>query len=179
VKIRVLVMGVLGAMVLAGCGAGQTAQTSSTRPSIPGVNADAAGILVRNAVVPFAPEGYQQGGDATVELSIANAGREPVRLVGLTSEGAASVTVTSATPIGAPAPSPDGGGEAEAEVEVAPGDFVAVTLQLTGLREALNGIGSVPLALTFDNGAELPLAVPMATPMDPLPRETPAVEPEH
>jgi copper(I)-binding protein len=184
----VLVIGVLGAVALAGCGSGQGAATSLTRPSIPGVSADAAGIQVRNAVVPFDPEGYQQGGDAPVEFAIANAGEEPVRLVGLSSEGAASATVTSATPIGAPAPAPAASpeptsapaGEAGAPLEVAPGEFIAVTLQLTGLRQPLNGTASIPVTLSFDNGVELPLAIPMATPLDPLPPATPVVEPaEH
>jgi copper(I)-binding protein len=178
VKIRVLALGLLAAFALAGCGAGPDAQTSQIVPAIAGVNADAGEILVRNAVVPFAAEGYPRGGDAPLEFSIANTGREPVRLMRLSSEGAGSVTVTSATPIGAPTSSPGGG--TGTTVEVVPGELVAVVLELTGLREGLNGTGSIPVTLTFDNGTELPLAVPMATPLDPLPPASPVVpEAEH
>jgi copper(I)-binding protein len=173
-----LALGLLSAFAVAGCGAGPDAQTSQIVPAIAGVNADAAGILVRNAVVPFAPEGYPLGGVAPVELSIANSGEEPVRLVQLSSEGAGSGTVTSATPIGVPTPSPSGG--TGATVEIVPGELVAVTLELTGLRQGLDGTASIPVTLTFDNGAELPLAVPMAPPLNPLPPATPVVpEEEH
>jgi copper(I)-binding protein len=163
-------------VALTGCGAGPDAQTSRIVPAIAGVNADADGIQVRNAVVPFAPVGYPRGGDAPVELSIANSGQEPVRLVQLSSDGAGTVTVTSATPIGVPTPSP--GGDAGTGVEIVPGELVAVTLQLTSLTQDLNATGSVPVTLTFSNGAELPLAVPMATPLDPLPAATPVVPEE-
>lgn len=198
--------------MLAGCGAGQDAQTALTAPSIAGVSADVGDIAVRNAVVLFASAGYPAGGEAPVQFAVANNGREPVRLVRFESEGAASATLQSvelvggtgqasaspsespsatpsespsatpsespsAAPSESPSAPPDGG---TAEVSLAPGQLAIVTLQLTGLTEELNGTSSVPLTLTFDNGATLPLVVPMAPPEQPLPREAPAVEePEH
>lgn len=174
-KIRLLVTGVLGALVLAGCGAGPDAATSLTRPSIPGVNAEVGEVQVRNAVVGFAPGGYAQGDDAPATLAIGNAGQQPVRLTGLASEGAAAVTVVSATQVGAVSPAP-AGETAALPLAVAPGRLLAVTLELTGLRQALNGTSAIPVVLTFDNGVELPLAVPMDTPLDSQPRESAVVE---
>jgi copper(I)-binding protein len=159
-------------MVLAGCGAGQDAQTARTAPSIAGVSADAGGIAVRNAVVEFSSAGYPAGGEAPVRFAVVNSNPGPVRLTQLDSEGASSATLETATALGATAP-PDGG---STELTLATNELVTVVVRLVGLTEALNGTNSVPLTLTFDNGAVLPLVVPMATPEQPLPRETPPAE---
>ncbi|HEY8474608.1 MAG TPA: hypothetical protein VIL37_18485 [Natronosporangium sp.] len=175
----VLVAGLAAGTLLAGCGAGPDAATGETRPSIPGVDADAGDIHVRNAVVTFNPEGYAPGEDAPVTLSIGNVGQDTVRLVGVTSESAGSVTVASVTQVGLVSP-PPGGAPGGQQVEVAPGQLVAVTLTATGLREPLTGAAVLPLTLTFDTGAELALEVPVAPPDQPLPRPEPVVEaPEH
>jgi copper(I)-binding protein len=177
-RVLVAMTGVLGALVLAGCGSGQDAATARTRPSIPGVDANAGDIQVRNAVVEFSPAGYAPGEDAFATLSIANAGQEPFTLTQVTSEGAGAVTVHSATHVGAASPSPGVGGTPQ--VPVSPGQLVAVRLRLTSLRQALNGTAAIPVTLTFDGGVDVPLAVPMDTPMEAQPREAPAVEPpEH
>lgn len=168
----------LGALVLAGCGAGQDAATALTRPSIPGVSANAGDIHVRNAVVAYAPGGYAPGGNAPATLSVANAGPEPVRLTGFASAGAASVTVTSVTEIGAVSPAP-GGGTATLPLEVAPGQLLAVAVELTGLGQPVTTTEAIPLQLSFDTGAEVTLVVPMDTPSQPQPRESPVVEPAH
>jgi copper(I)-binding protein len=174
----VLVTGALAALVLAGCGAGQDAATARTRPSIPGVDANAGDIQVRNAVVEFSSEGYAPGDDALVTLSIANDGEVPVTLTRASSDGAASVTVAGATQVGAV--SPTSGAGLTPQVQVAPGQLFAVTLQLTDLRLAVNGATAIPVTLTFDGGVDVPLAVPMDTPAEPQPRPSAVVEPpEH
>jgi copper(I)-binding protein len=163
------------AWALVGCGAGQTAATSQKLPTVPGVNAEAGGVAVRNATVAFQSGGYPAGGDAPVELALLNTTREPVRLVQLTSEAAGSVTLASAVRVGAPAgePTPTGGGQSGqvGDLRLAPGQLVNATLRLTGLTQPVNGTVSTPVELTFDNGAVLSLNVPMAPPLEPLPRE--------
>jgi periplasmic copper chaperone A len=173
VKIRVLLTAVV--VMLAGCGAGQDAQTARTAPSIAGVSADAGGIAVRNAVVEFSSAGYPAGAEAPVRFAVVNSNPGPVRLTQLASEGAASATLASATTIGGASAPPDAG---TTELTLATNELVTVTVRLTGLTEELNGTSSVPLTLTFDNGAELPLVIPMATPEQPLPREPSVVEGE-
>jgi copper(I)-binding protein len=153
--------GLLG-LVLASCGAGQTASTSQQGPSIPGVNAQAGSILVRNALVPYNPQGYPAGADLPVELSIFNGGPLPVRLVEVGSPVAGSVTVL------------DGG----FPLEVAPGQRVAAELLLTGLAEPFDGLGTVPVGLSFDTGPGITLEVPMAPPEEPEVRPTSVVEEE-
>lgn len=169
-----MLAGVLGVLMLAGCGAGQDAATSLTRPSIPGVDADGGDIHVRNVVVTYSPEGYPPGGDAPVTLAIGNTGRDPVRLVEIDSEGASSVSITGVTRVGTASPAP--GGEPGGQVEVVPGELVSVTLEVTGLRDGLDGTKVLPLEFTFDTGLTLSVAVPMDTPEDPLPRPSADVE---
>lgn len=170
--------GLLGLVLgLAGCGAGQDAPTAATLSSIPGVNADDAGVAVRNARVPFNRAGYPAGADASVELSIVNNTPDPVELVDLSSSAAGSVTVAEAIRVGGPGrPDQPGGppnGGPEQRLLVEPGALVEARLQVTGLAEALDGIRPLPVTLTFDNGATFMLAVPTAAPLDPLPRQTP------
>jgi periplasmic copper chaperone A len=168
-----VLLAAVGVVLLAGCGAGQGAQTALTQPSIAGVSANADGIAVRNAVVPFSAAGYPAGGEAPIQFAVANNGREPVRLVQVASE-AGSAALESATPVDTTAPPASGG----TELALAPSELVNVTVRVSGLAEELNGTSAVPLALTFDNGAVLSLVVPMAPPELPLPREAPVVEGE-
>jgi hypothetical protein len=153
--------GLLG-LVLTGCGAGQDAQTSLTLPSVPGVNLDAAdgSILIRNAYLVFDADGYPVAGEAPIQVWIYNTTSRPVRLTGLASpQGAESV-------------------ETDGAVVIPPGGFVHPTLQAAGLRRSLNGTSTLPLHLTFDNGVELAMEVPMAPPLADQPR-TPAVADDH
>lgn len=150
--------GALLGVVLAGCGAGQDAATSLDRPSVPGVNASLDGIAVRNANVPAGGEGegYGIGETAPVVFSLINETDAVIRLVSATSTLADSVD-------------PAGGDT----VEVPASGLRAVTLEATGLAEALDGTGSLPLELTFAGGAVLSLDVPVAPPAEPLPRSEP------
>lgn len=166
---RVLVAAVTGllGLALAGCGTGQGAPTSNTLSSIPGVNADGAGVAVRNARVPFAEGGYPAGGDAPVELTVVNTGTEPLRLVEQSSPAAGSVTVASVELVGV---APDGTGVGN-QLRLPPGGLANATLTASGLVGALDGTVPLPVTLVFDNGAELDLELPTAPPEEPLPRE--------
>lgn len=148
--------GVLG-LVLAGCGAGQDALTAANQPSVPGVNASTEdnSILVRNAYVIFQEEGYPAGGQASVRLWLANQTGQPIRLVEAASPGAGG------------AASVDTGGA----VQVPADGLVEAVLQVNGLRASLTPAGSLPLTLSFDNGAELALDLNVAPPLEDLPRE--------
>jgi copper(I)-binding protein len=177
VKIRVL-LAAAAVAVLAGCGAGQDAQTALTQPSIAGVSADAGEVAVRNAVVLFSSAGYPAGGTAPVQFTVANNGREPVRLSQVTSEAAGTATLISVVlPQASPAPAgpPDGGA---VELSLAAGQLAIVTVELAGLTQSLDATSSAPVTLTFDSGAVASLVVPMASPEEPLPREAPVVEGE-
>lgn len=90
---------VLGALALAGCGAGQITQTSSQLPAVAGANAGVGAIVVRDAYIEFGEQVqganiYPRGGAAPLKMSIVNTGIQPDRLVSASSPAAASVAIT-------------------------------------------------------------------------------------
>ena len=95
-----LVVGALiGAVALAGCGAGQVTQTASQVAAVEGGNATTGQIAVRNATIEFdgpVESGaiHPAGGEAPLEMSIVNTGAELDRLVGASSPVASSVQVS-------------------------------------------------------------------------------------
>lgn len=90
---------VIGAVVLAGCSAGQITQTSRQVTAVDGANANAGPIGVRNAhfVLPEHVESavaYPRGGSAPLQLVIVNSGNTADELVSVTSPIAGSGEVT-------------------------------------------------------------------------------------
>lgn len=83
---RALATGVAAAtaFALAGCSAGQVAETAIKRPSNAGVNAETSDrqILVRNLTVQYPGlEGYEAGEDAPLELGLYNRSNAPVTVL--------------------------------------------------------------------------------------------------
>src|SRR5206468_1122651 len=68
-------------VALAGCSAGQTAETSVLQAPISGLNTASpdGGLLIRNLQVIFnGPEGYPAGGSAPLEMSLYNQTQAPI-----------------------------------------------------------------------------------------------------
>jgi copper(I)-binding protein len=216
-------LGAASAVALAGCGAGMITQTSEQVAPVPGINADAGQIALRNIVVAYdGPAGYPAGGDAPLVVRLFNNGTTPVTLTGVSSSGAASVTLVG-TPSVTPSPSPtaaaspsasasasaepsvDPSASASAEpsgsaepsasaspspaapppapsepvsivippqsyVLLVPGEGDSGYLRLNGLTAALVPGAWIPVTFTFDNGEEAELQVPLAPPLDAVPR---------
>jgi hypothetical protein len=92
-RVAVLVAGaaVVTGLVVAGCSAGRTAETSQKKPSVAGANAqtqvrNAAGdvigtVSVRDVLVPYKDsKGYSAGGDAPLQLVVFNDTPQAVRV---------------------------------------------------------------------------------------------------
>jgi len=104
------------ATLLAGCGAGQVAETARKRPSVPGVNVDVGDIAIRNAVVEPPPSGeWKVGSDVPLDIRLTNLGRQADMLVGaevLPDDDGTDVAekvelrVGAEAPTGAPGPTP-------------------------------------------------------------------------
>lgn len=76
----------IGAVVLAGCGAGQVTQTSTQVSGVDGANVNAGPIAVRNAQFALGSEvknavAYPVGGRAPLQMTIVNTGGTPDVLV--------------------------------------------------------------------------------------------------
>lgn len=75
--------------LLAGCGAGQIAETADIVPAVPGANfdlkIDGGVISIRNATIDYpGSEGYKSGDNAPLTLRIINGTTSPVTLTGAT-----------------------------------------------------------------------------------------------
>jgi copper(I)-binding protein len=95
---------VLGALALAGCGAGQVTQTDAQLPAVVGANAGVGAVVVRDAYIEFGeqakgPNVYPRGAAAPLEMTIVNTGVVADRLVSASSPAAASVAITGDTEV--------------------------------------------------------------------------------
>lgn len=89
--------GLVAAVVLAGCGAGQITQTSTQVSAVDGASGTIGQIAVRDASIVFDPSDtaaiHRVGGDAPLQLSIINFGATADKLMSASSPVAASVTI--------------------------------------------------------------------------------------
>jgi len=182
---------------LAGCGAGQISRTAETEASIVGVNVDAPdqSILIRDAAVTFpGPEGYPAGARAPITMVIFNETPSAVRLLQARSElgqvsielpGVAPVTPeptgtptaspspgATASPAAAQSPSPTAAAPGASGLTIPASGYAQVTVVVERLSQAVGPTDDVPLELVFDTVTVGPFDVPIATPREPLPRET-------
>lgn len=100
---------VAAGLLLAGCSAGQAAETSIKVPSTGGVNTEllveGGSYKVRNAAVAFSGEGYEAGADAPLEMALFNDTGEAVT-VRVSSSAAEGVRLVDPNATPSPSPSP-------------------------------------------------------------------------
>jgi hypothetical protein len=184
----------VAAVALAGCSAGQVAETSLKRPSNQGVNAQSAtgSVLIRNLAVGYnGTAGYQPGADAPIEGTFFNQTNDEITvkvssappLAGGPASGvvvATAITLTgdpSASPSASAAPAATPAAPAPAEIKIPANGTVSFlagdteTLEATGLNGKLVPGNQLSLLLQFSDGsADLHLLPSVATPLSPAPR---------
>jgi copper(I)-binding protein len=89
----------VGALALAGCGAGQITQTSSQASGVGGASANVGQIAVREAAFAFTGDGktaaiYQAGSEAPLSMTVVNFGGQVDKLTNVSSPAAASARIT-------------------------------------------------------------------------------------
>jgi len=97
-RVVLAVGAVVGALALAGCGAGQITQTSSQVSGVGGGSANIGQLAVREAAFAFAGDGktsviYPAGGTAPLTMTVVNFGPQDDKLTGASSPAAASVQI--------------------------------------------------------------------------------------
>lgn len=176
-------------MGLSGCSAGQVTRTADTQPAIVGVNvaSEDETILIRDAAIAFpGPDGYPAGQSAPITMVIVNQSLAPIRLVQAQSELGQATLQTGWVTEAPPSPTPEAGATPTASPAAAqspappatgqagitiPADgFAQVTVTVSQLRQPVGPVESIPLQLTFDKATVGPFDVPIATPLEPLPR---------
>jgi copper(I)-binding protein len=93
---RAAVLGTAGIALLAGCAAGQLAQSASQLPTIDGASAQAGSIALRDIVIAY-PEGgrYARGDSARLEFVAVNEGSAPDTLTAIRADVAGQVVLGS------------------------------------------------------------------------------------
>ena len=104
-----IAVGIGTALALAGCSSGMITQTAEQTAPVPGANAQAGQISLRNLVIEYSgPAGYPAGGNAALVVRLFNDGASPVTLVGVTTDKADSVQLLGTpevlTPVETPPP---------------------------------------------------------------------------
>ena len=132
----------VGALALAGCGAGQITQTSSQASGVGGASANVGQIAIREAAFAFAGDGktaaiYQAGSEAPLSMTVVNFGGQVDKLTNVSSPAAESARITGDATIasgrvllveGLPAGEPAGApGEAAPGATTGPGASAQAT----------------------------------------------------
>lgn len=99
---------VVGGMALAGCAAGQYAQTAEQRPTVDGQNASVGPLALRDVALEYPSAGvYAKGGNARLRMVVANDSSSSDTLVEVRTDSAQEVTITAAAGAGSGAVTPE------------------------------------------------------------------------
>jgi len=162
-------------LLMSGCGAGRNAQTSHEVPAIPGVDADAGPIGLRDLLIPFREGGYPAGSDAPLVVRMVSTAWQPVELSQVASGAGGSMTVAARDiALRRPAAAAAGSDTPATALVVPPqGDLLLVPgsgpyLVAEHITAALPYGASVPVRFTFSTGDSADVDVPMAPPDYPV-----------
>lgn len=152
-RIATGLLAVATAMSVSACGASMDAQTYQERTNAESTNTAVGQLAVRGVAVeaPRTDKGYDVGDDATVMITVTNAGSDADRLVEVTSSAAREVVVLAG----------DDEGDLVVPARGSTGDFV--TLELRGLTRALRPGEYVDLSLRFADNGTTDLVAPVMT----------------
>jgi hypothetical protein len=187
-------------IALAGCSAGQVAETALLKTPISGLNTQSPDgqLLVRNLQVAYnGPEGYPANGIAPLQVTLANQSQQAMTVT-ITSRpqtdvvagvvSAQQVGVGALAPSGSPsAPAPDASASAAAEPAgpaLKPAKFeipplgtqtfnpggTGPALQAVGLTNVLKPGYSLSLTIQANDGQAFDVLAPVATPASPASR---------
>jgi hypothetical protein len=190
-------------LALAGCSAGQTAETSLLQTPVSGLNTASpdGGLQIRNLQVAYKDStGYLANSDAPLEVSLFNQTQQPLTVTitskpqttvvdGIVSAGQVGISGgASATPTDVPSASPSDAPAAPAlqpaKITIDPlgsASFLpggSQSLQAVGLTNKLAPGNSLALTIQVGGGTPIDVLAPVANPLSPASRG-PAVEGEN
>ena len=175
-RFKLAACGLVGAVVLSGCSAGQVSQTAVQEPAVNGTSANIGEIAVRNAHLRATQTAdYVQPGGEVELLFLASNGSPDVndKLVSITSDiGTVTLTGDTAVPAGGAlvVGAPDGQITALESVEATEAAEATVNLS----KPISNGL-TYNFTFKFEKGGEGTFAVPISA--GESPRREEAVEP--
>lgn len=160
---RIVVCGAV-ALTLAGCGAGQVAQTASQVAAVDGANGDLDALALRDVLLPY-PEDrngtYPAGSNVPVQLTIVNQTARTDTLVSVSTPAAPRVLVqgTTAIPAGRSV-----SGDTGPSLPISPLDKGRLRIELLDTTRALRPGLNIELTFVFQDAGAVTLSVPMGPP---------------
>jgi copper(I)-binding protein len=182
---------VIGALALAGCGAGQITQTNTQVSAVSGAQATVGAIAIRDAEFEYTATAsasvYPTGGNAPIAMTVVNSAGTDDKLVSATSPVARSVRVTGTTVVpagrvllveGVPAAAPRvPASTGRPTASPAPTTAAAATdgaqIVLVGVNQEIRPGLTYPVTLTFQKAGTVTVDVPVGNPTTPRTESAP------
>ena len=90
-------LALVGGVALAGCAAGQQAQTAEQRPTVNGANVNLGALALRDVALEYPPDGvYEEGSDARLRMVVVNEATSSDALVEVRTDVAERVAIRAA-----------------------------------------------------------------------------------
>ncbi len=168
---------VIGALALAGCGAGQITQTDTQVSAVNGAQATVGAMAIRDARFEYTATAsasvYPTGGNAPLKMTVVNSAGTDDKLVAATSPVARSVRVTGTTVI------PSGrvllvDGATAAAAAPTSDAAPAAQIVLVGVTQEIRPGLTYPVTLTFQKAGAVTVQVPVGNPTTPRTESAPA-----
>ncbi|MGH3914142.1 MAG: copper chaperone PCu(A)C [Pseudonocardiaceae bacterium] len=160
-------------LALAGCGAGQTAQTASQAAAVDGTSADLGALALRDVLIPYAEDHngtYPSGSDVPVQLTIINQTTNADTLVSLSTPAARQVLLEGATTIPAGVSvsgvTDHGGPATPTAASANPLDVDELRVMLVDILRPVRPGLNTELTFVFQNAGPVTLSVPMGPPSE-------------
>jgi hypothetical protein len=172
--VRALGVAAVTLLLAAACSAGQNAETSHEVPAIPGADADAGPIALRDLIVPFRDGGYRAGSDVPLVVRMFSSAEQPDAVSQVEPGAAGTMTVQPQT-IRLRQSGAAGSSDGPATSLVIPPQGCLLLVPGSGpylvaehISAALRYGTSVPVRFTFSMGGAVEIDVPMAPPSYPV-----------
>jgi len=172
--LQALGVALVALLLVSGCGAGKNAQTSQEVPAIPGVDADAGPIALRDLLIPFRKGGYPAGSNVPLVVRMFSTAELPVQLSQV-APGANGTMTVQAQRISLRQPGAAAGSDGPPTSLVVPAGGYLLLVPGSGpylvaehITAALPYTASVPVRFSFSTGDSVQIDVPMAPPTYPV-----------
>jgi hypothetical protein len=176
--VRALGIAAATLLLASGCGAGRDAATSREVPAIPGADADAGPIALRDLLIPFREGGYPIGSDVPLVVRLFSSADQPVE-VSQVAPGTGGAMAVQPQTIGLRPSAAATGDEPATSLVIPPqGDLLLVPgsgpyLVAEHIRAALPYGASLPVRFRFSTGDSVEVDMAMAPPVYLVTGQTP------
>lgn len=161
-------------LLVSGCGAGQNAETSREVPAIPGADADAGPIALRDLLIPYREGGYPAGSNVPLVVRMFSTAEQPVQLSQV-APGANGMMTVQAQRISLRQLEAAAGSDVPPTSLVVPAEGYLLLVPGSGpylvaehITAALPDTASLPVRFSFSTGDSVQVDVPMAPPTYPV-----------